>query len=235
MLENLDGYRQRTGFMWQSLPGEGVLSTGAGLMKKVDGEGAFRPFFGDTVIFSLAEDDIRWLAQVQDALYEELWDCLAQRLSPDTFHITLHDLSNSPAGWPSGMPGNNKRVNLRLDAARAHLPATLRLRSTCVFSMVNTSLVMGFEPLTEADCAALMTLYHSLDEVVRLSYPLTLHATLAYYRPGVYGQETLNRLNAALSRIGRERRELALTLGGLSYAEFDSMNRYQVSGRSARL
>lgn len=226
MLETLDGYRQRTGFMWQSLPGEGSLTTGAGLMKKVDWEGAFRPFFGDTVIFSLPEEDIRWLARVQDALYEELEECLAQRLSPDTFHITLHDLSNSPDGWPSGMPGNNKRAKARLDAARSRLPASLHLRSTCVFSMVNTSLVMGFEPMAEKDCAALMTLYRSLDEVVRLRYPLTLHATLAYYRPGIYGQETLNKLNAALSRIGRERREVVLNLGELSYAEFDSMNRY---------
>ena len=206
-LENLMEYQQRTGFMWDSLPHEGGFETSQGLASKTDADGHLRPFFGDTVIFTLPMEMIRWLTGVQDDLYAACGDYLAQRLAPETFHITLHDLHSSPVGWPSGMPGNQKRAETLLSVARNTLPPEVIVRSSCVFSMVNTSIVMGFEPAQDSDCWVLMGLYRAFQQIRPLGYPLTLHATLAYYRPGAYDTLEAALLRDALQQLGRERRE----------------------------
>ncbi|MBO5501027.1 MAG: hypothetical protein J6A48_03305, partial [Clostridia bacterium] len=63
-----------------------------------------------------------------------------------------------------------------------------------------------------------------------LGYPLTLHATLAYYRPGAYDSLEVALIRDALQQLGRERREWRLRLNELQYAVFDSMNHYRVIG-----
>lgn len=223
MPETLDQYRNRTAFMRHSLPGDGLI-TAPGLVSKVDAGGALLPFYGDTTLFSLPPALQRYLMRMQDALYAAAGHMLAQRLEPDTLHITLHDLCNSPRGWPAGLPGNRKRTLPLLQQARQTLPAGIRIRSVCPFSMVNTSIVLGFEPAREQDCRILMSLYDSLQRVRPLSYPLTLHATLAYYRPGAYADT--DGLRAALAELARAPEEWELEMAQLDYALFDSMNRY---------
>lgn len=229
-MENLMEYQQRTGFMWDSLPHEGGFATSVGLCAKADPQGQLLPFYGDTVIFTLPREMIRWLKGVQDDLYAACGSYLCQRLEPDTFHITLHDLQNSPDGWPSGLPGNQKRVMTMLGAARETLPPEVIVRSNCVFSMAGTSVVMGFEPAQDSDCRVLMSLYEAFQQIRPLGYPLTLHATLAYYRPGAYDSLEVALIRDALQQLGRERREWRLRLSELQYAVFDSMNHYKVIG-----
>lgn len=229
-METLLDYQRRTGFMWDSLPDPGGFSTNPGLRGKASPEGELLPFFGDTMIFTLPPEMIRWLTQVQEDLYAACGGYLAERLLPDTFHITLHDLANSPSGWPSCLPGNQKRAVTLLKAVRASLPPEIIVRSNCVFSMVNTSVVMGFEPAQDSDCRVLMNLYRTFDQIRPLSYPLTLHATLAYYRPGVYDGVEAQLIRDTLQQLGRERREWRLRLSELHYAIFDSMNHYKVIG-----
>lgn len=65
MPETLRQYRERTAFMADSLAPCGGLRTSDGLTRKVGPDGSFRPLYGDTVIFSLEEDVIRWLEGVQ--------------------------------------------------------------------------------------------------------------------------------------------------------------------------
>ena len=223
-------YQQRTGFMWDSLPHEGGMQTSPGLRAKADAAGKLLPFYGDTVIFTLPPEMIRWLTQVQEDLYAACGGYLAEKLSPVTFHITLHDLQNSPAGWPSGLPGNQKRAQTLLSHARETLPPEVIVRSNCVFSMVNTSIVMGFEPAQDSDCRVLMSLYKAFQQICPLGYPLTLHATLAYYKPGAFDAVETALLRDTLSQLGRERREWRLRLSELHYATFDSMNHYKVIG-----
>ncbi len=229
MLETLSEYRRRTGFMWENA-GDRELITRPGLLEKTGRDGSFSPFYGDTVIFTLPAEMIRWLGQVQEELYAACGSVLAQKLDPETFHITLHDLSSSGAGWPAGMPGNCKRVQTLLEAARSGMPPEVTVRSNCVFSMVDTSIVMGFEPAQDSDCQTLMSLYRAFQQVRPLNYPLTLHATLAYYRPGVYSPGEASRIWAALGQLGRERREWRLRLAELHYASFDSMSHYNIVG-----
>ena len=157
-METLTEYRSRTGFMWDSLPHSGGIATSPNLLQKADADGCLLPFWGDTVIFDLPEAMKDWLAGVQADLYAACGAYLAEPLSRQSLHITLHDLQSSPRGWPSGLPGNQKRAEALLAAARQELPGEISVRSGCVFSMVNTSIVMGFEPAEEADQQQLMTL-----------------------------------------------------------------------------
>ena len=109
---------------------------------------------------------------------------------------------------------------------REGLPA-VRMRATRVFSMVDTSLVMGFAPETEADCAALMGLYERFHAVVPLAWGLTPHVTLAYYRPGVYGPDAADALRSALHETQQlPPLRLTLTPERLVYRRFSDMNRY---------
>ncbi len=225
-METLTQYRQRTGFMWDSLPHSGGMATNPNLRQKADADGCLLPFFGDTVIFSLPEEMTGWLAGIQAQLYAACGAFLAQPLSRESLHITLHDLQSSPAGWPSGLPGNRKRAEKLLMSLQETMPQDISIRSGCVFSMVNTSIVMGFEPATEQDQQLLAMLYEQFQQIRPLAYPLTLHTTLAYYRPGVYGEEALETLRRTLGGLARERREWRLRLSDLHYATFDSMACY---------
>ena len=72
----------------------------------MDDAGAFHPFVGNTMVFLLSEEDKDALSVLQDSLYAAAGHLLAQRLSPDTFHMTLHDLAN-------GAPGGKTRAWMR--------------------------------------------------------------------------------------------------------------------------
>lgn len=228
MLETLRQYRERTAFMWDSLAPCGGLRTGGGLAQKVNPDGSFRPFYGDTVIFSLPQPMVEWLEGIQGELYASCGACLAERIAPDTFHVTLHDLLSQAEYMPDGLERNRREATLAIEEARGRYPHDLGVSSNCMFSMVGTSVVMGFEPATEYDCAVLMAMYECFQQIVPLSYPLTLHVTLAYYRPGEYDEGMLLRLREAMRRIGRERREWRLDLKDLHYATFESMTRYHL-------
>lgn len=169
---------------------------------------------------------VAWLAEIQEELYAICGICLAQRLAPETFHITLHDLLNQAQHEPPGLARNRQQAMLAIEEVRRQAPPTIAIRSNCLFSMVSTSIVMGFEPATESDCAALMAMYERFQTIVPLSYPLTLHATLAYYKPGDYDDEMLLQLREAVQRIGREQKEWQLDLQELGYATFQSMAAY---------
>lgn len=228
MQETLQQYRDRTTFMQDSLPEHNGLCTSAGAALKVDEQEHFRPFFGDTVIFSLPQPMIARLADIQAALYDQCGGCLADPLRPETFHITLHDLLSHPSQMPEGAPERERLAHFALQEIRASHPPLLHVRSVCVFSMVGTSLVMGFEPCEEQDCAALMSMHELFQQIVPLAYPLTLHVTLAYYRPGVYGEDMLRRLRQAVQVLGREVFEGTLSLAELRYATFKSMANYHL-------
>lgn len=228
MLETCWQYCERTEFMWDSLAPCGGMHTSGTLAVKVDPSGRFKPFYGDTVIFSLSQPMIRWLQGIQAELYEACGTCLSERIPPETFHITLHDLLNHAEHMPDGAARNMQEAALAIKEARKQMPCSIAIFSKCMFSMVDTSVVMGFEPATEPDCAALMALYERFQQVVLLSYPLTLHVTLAYYKPGEYDEEVLFRLRDAMQHIGRQRLAWQLDMHNLAYATFESMGRYHL-------
>ncbi len=188
-MENLQQYQWRTrGFMMDSLPHEGDFVTNPNLEKKVDSEGHFLPFIGDTTIFYLDDATRNMVEKMQTLLYENCSDMLAEVIKADTFHATLHDLSN---GIPSDelwqqMEKNKQEVKKLMEEIEQENRSPIKVRTVSVFSMVNTAVVLGLEPVDDDACFRLMELHQRFQSIVELNYPLTLHITLGYYKPGTY-------------------------------------------------
>ena len=202
MPETLRQFRARVdGFTHDSLPHQGGFMTRESLRDKVSPEGTLTPFFGSTVIWELDDASRQALAEHQALLYDRCAACLAEPLRPDTFHVTLHDLVSDPDAL--AIETDAARTAAQAEAILASQRAAgfpaVHLRSTAMFSMVATSMVMGFAPQTEADCAVLMGLYEAFHAVQPLAWQLTPHVTLAYYRPGEISAQAGSALRSAIA------------------------------------
>ena len=234
-METLEMLQRRIrAFEPDSLPHEGGLVTkdARSLLVKVNKEGGLIPFWGNTVVFLLDEETRAWVREIRDELYGACADMLCtERLCEDTFHMTLHDLQSGASDSDIFTCVNDTREQALsvLTEVRAEMTAPIVMRPTWVFSMVNTSVVLGLEPMTEQDCARLMAAYERFHEVTPLPYPyLTPHITLAYYRPAEFGEEQLMRLRGVLALLSAaEKPVVELRAEDLVYQEFGSMNRYR--------
>lgn len=219
MINTLDDY------ICCSMPQWGDFTTNPNLRKKVEEGGNLLPFVGNTVVFLLDEDTKEKLRQLQEELYQAAPDMLAQPLQMSTFHMTLHDLAN---GSP-GQPGLQDYIRYTQERVSQILPAwkdapPLRMKMTWLFNMVNTSIVLGLKPADEDSWRRLDEMYTALEDVVRLGYALTPHITMAYFLPGTYRPEQVQRLSAALRSVAME---VTLDLKNLVFQEFSDMNHYE--------
>ncbi len=228
-METLAQFHARVdGFTHDSLPHDGWLTTRQPLTEKVAANGRMLPFFGNTMIFDLPAEAQLTIARMQVMLHHACGPMLAEPLTPSTLHLTLHDLLN-------GTDENALRENVRRTGEQAKIILAsqraegkqVRLTSTRAFNMVNGSVALGFAPDTEEDCALLMGMHAQYQQVVPLNYPLTPHVTLAYYKPGVYGQDAVDALAAFLAEAAElPRVRLTLDAGMLHYYLFRDMNTY---------
>lgn len=237
-VETLREFRQRTEpFMKDSIGEATVFATSEGLVKKINGDGSFRTFAGDTVVFLLDDAVKVRLEEIQSRLYQACGELLAEPIKPATFHMTLHDLSNGEQApeLEMKMQENQWNVGSIFEELSRFVCAPgseiglfqLKLRSSYVFNMVNTSIVLGFEPVDEENCRKLMELYEQFQNVVPVSYPLTPHVTVAYFKPGVYEGTQIERLKAwMLDENMRDTFEITLDLEQLVYQRFTNMNQY---------
>lgn len=219
MINLLDDY------IWRSLPMQSDFRTNTNLREKVNEQGNFLPFCGNTVVFDLDEATKKALLSLQEELYRSAGWMLSQKLDPATFHMTLHDLVNGQELSDvllHPMEEAKKKVLLMLAQWRGQAP--LHMKTTWLFNMVNTSIVLGLTPADEDTWHRLDEMYTALESVVPLGYALTPHITMAYFRPGTYTQYDLDHLRPALHPV-----ELEVTLSpeDLSYQEFRDMNHYQ--------
>lgn len=207
-----------------SLPELGDFNTRPSLEMKVSPDGTLLPFHGDTTVFLLDEDTKRELSLLQDRLYSAAAHMLAQKLHPGTFHMTLHDLKNSPhkdKALEEAMEHTKVAAKALIDRWR-DLPS-LRMRATWLFNMVNTSIVLGLEPADERSWQQLDGMYMAMEEIVPLGYALTPHITMAYFRPGCYSRQDLEALRSALCPVALE---IGLDMASLCYQRFSDMNSY---------
>ena len=218
MLNLLEDYIPR------SLPEQGEFQTNPNLLKKVDRDGNFLPFYGNTVV-SLLDDGVKEdLRMLQGQLYDAAGGMLSQPLNPDTFHMTLHDLVNG-AEKTSDLCQRMEETEQKAKALLsqwANMPP-LRMKTTWLFNMVNTSIVLGLAPTDEETALRLDDMYTALESVVPLGYGLTPHITMAYFRPGSYSAAHLQALRNVLCPIELE---LQLDLDKLVHQRFSDMNHY---------
>ena len=197
----------------------------ASLADKIDGDGRLKPFFGDTVVFDLDDAVKNRVSALIDSLYSAAGDCLAERLCDATLHMTLHDLSNGTKldEVRGKMAENEEKIR------STSLPSrTIKMKSTFIFNMVNTSLVLGLVPADEGEHMKLAELYDIFDGILGAQYPLTPHITLAYFTTSGFGEVEKSRLEAAVNEINRDLQfEIILDTKKLHYQHFFSMNDYR--------
>ena len=218
MINTLDDY------ICNSMPQWGDFTTNPNLRKKVDDEGNLLPFVGNTIVFLLDDETKEKLRQLRDSLYQVAPDMLAKPLQMSTFHMTLHDLANGTPDQPGlqdYMRYTQERVSRILPGWKESAP--LRMQTTWLFNMVNTSIVLGLKPADEESWRRLDEMYTVLEDVVHLGYALTPHITMAYYLPGTYSSEQGQRLSAVLRNVNLE---IKLDMKNLVLQNFTDMNQY---------
>ena len=228
-METLKEFQNRTGgFTTDSLPAAGEsFVTNPGLSRKVGEDGRLLNFYGDTTVFLLDEESRAYVQQIREILYENCSGMFAEPLRTESFHVTLHDLCSgtSEQEVQSRTLKNRSAAEQILKKIKEDPTKEVEMKTTYVFNMVNTSAVLGLEPVDEENCRKLMEWYDMLQTVVPLSYPLTPHITLGYYRPGYYGPEILKKLRDTFEKANsRQGKQISLQTQNLVYQYFSNMN-----------
>ena len=192
---------------------------------KVNENNGFRHFYGDTVVFNLDDVTKKKLASIVDSIYAVAPECFCERLVSNTFHMTLHDLSNSPVLEDIAVElfeNELKAVKKSENIAKQKI----KMKSKYIFNMVSTSLVMGLYPINEEEYNKLMNLYYLFDEVKKLSYPLTPHITLGYYSIDGFNALSARKLENIVKELNANEIEIEFDTKELFYQKFVSMNEY---------
>ncbi len=135
------------------------------------------------------------------------------------------------ANWQQiegGMQHAHLHAQQVVSGIRASFPWGVHVRSLCLFNMVSTSVVLVFEPVDEENCRALMDMHARLQGVMPLSYPLTPHVTLAYFRPGTIDAQAAARLQNVFEAANAQGHVMHLDVNRLNACTFTDMNHYYV-------
>ena len=227
--ESYAQFLERIGKFETPVMPEGPVCLAPDLGDKVLENGSFRPFFGDTLVFDLAPEDKKKIASLIDKLYDTAPECFAERLRTSTLHMTLHDLcaSTDPDPIQKTMEQNDRKLR---EMGRIK-DLSFTMESTCVFSMVGKSLVLGLKAADEQSHELLWRLYDIGDRLVTLNYKFTPHITLAYFTPQGFPEEKGEELKALLMDLEKEKLTLTFTAQQLCYQRFYSMNQYDTRYR----
>ena len=213
--------------------GDEYFNGNPSIAHKVNADNSFKEFYGDTVVFDLDENTKKFIAECVAKLYEVAPECFPERLINSTFHMTLHDLSNSKnlSDVAVELFYNELKVIDKiktLDTRKIDVTSPINMKCKYIFNMVNTSLVMGLYPASEDDYSRLMELYNIFDDVKSLPYPLTPHITLAYYSIEGFDTESAGKLEQAILELNENISDVdvRLSINNLYYQKFRSMNDY---------
>ena len=197
--------------------------------QKVNKDNSFRSFYGDTVVFELDEAFKKQLAEYLDILYGTVPQCFCEKISPTTFHVTLHDLSNSTdlQSIEQELIENERKIIEKAQEIKKHKNEIIKMKSNAVFNMVNTSLVIGLYPSSKKDFNKIMALHGICDDVKKLSYPFyTPHITLAYYNINGFDLRSAEALSETVEKLNEKLIDIDLNVNDLYYQRFTSMNDY---------
>ena len=198
------------------------------LIYKVDETGALQPYYGNSMIFELKDDKLLSLCQTLCHQVNQS-EMMAEPLLHHTMHMTLHDLVNGAN--LVDIAQIKAEIGIQALEVLNNLPKfELKMKPVRVYSMNQTSIVLGMEAVNEEHHQTLMRLYEAFQSIYPLSYPLTPHITLSYYRPNIYSKEAVLNLQEYMRRANDQlkRVEITLKIDDLKLMEFISMNQYIV-------
>lgn len=208
--------------------GKSYFKGNPSISQKVNKYNIFKFFYGDTIVFELDSNIKEKLAEYVDILYQSAPECFCERLVSNTFHVTLHDLSNSPTlqDLAEEIFENELKVIEKMGELRKIEKSIIKMKSKYIFNMVDTSLVLGLYPADENEYRKIMELYDVFDKVKKLSYPFTPHITLAYYNVNGFDIQSARKLEYIVSQLNNNEIEIELDINNLYYQKFKSMNEY---------
>jgi len=197
------------------------------VVKKVNNDGTFRSFFGDTVVFKLNQKEQKQIECIAESLYRTFGDCFADKIDAETYHVTLHDLvsGNDLSQIAVQMFENELAIK---DAFKSYNFSCnpIKMKSAYLINMVNTSIGLVLIPESEGDYQALMELKCIFQEISPLDYPLTPHITLAYFgREGIDQKKTAE-ISTLAKELYSEPMYFTLHIDDLIYQKFINMNHY---------
>lgn len=207
--------------------GDGRFAVNRSLARKVSADNSFADYYGDTVVFALSDEMKDSIEQIMSTLRTAVPQCFCEKLVPSTYHMTLHDLSNSAklSDCAEQMFYNELKIAGLSNALQKFRGVEIVMKSNYVFNMVGTSLVMGLRPIDEENYRLLADLYSLFDGVVGLNYPMTPHVTLAYYNVNGFSAVAARELKNAVDIVNAQT-ELTFSVRELYYQKFTSMNDY---------
>lgn len=219
-IETWKEYIERTAFMDWKPYGVKFLPHPQ-VEQKVNVDGSYKPFWGDTMLFYLNPDTVEALSAAQRKLHESGIP-LSKELNPNQFHMTLHDLDHT-FGCDRRWDTTKQQAERILETLE---DGTVQLAPVSAFPMMNTSIVVGYRPKTENDCRLLMEWCNGFEPLFSYGQP-TFHVTLAYFRPGDAGQMEMTALKSALDAVNQMPLPiLKLSKHDLLYQRFYDMNCY---------
>ena len=209
---------------FDSMQHDGDFHTNRALEKKVDEKGCLKSFIGETAVFLLPDDLKDALEKVQKELYTAVGVMLSREvLSRESLHMTLHDLWNE-ADNEKHPPYTHEDICRVIEGIRKDYPRKIMMRTVTTMNMVNSSVVVGLVPDSEEDFAALIDMHSRLDAIYPLSYGLTPHITLGYYKPGVYPEEIWKGLRGVFKVMEQH---FYLDTASLVFQRFSDMEHYE--------
>lgn len=196
------------------------------IAEKVNRDNTFKDFYGDTIVFDLDHITKERLTNQIQHLYQLVPECFCEKLSSNTLHMTLHDLSNASVLQDVASDFFQNEHKVVAIAKEIYNYKKIKMRSTYIFNMCDISLVLGLYPVNEQEYNALMNLYCMFDDVRKLSYPFTPHITLAYYNRNGFDIGSARKLENIVSKFNQDQMEMELDVNNLFYQRFRSMNDY---------
>ncbi|QTA37552.1 hypothetical protein JYK00_07415 [Thermosipho ferrireducens] len=194
------------------------------LFEKVDKNGNYKEFKGDTIVFSLNKEDIEKVYTIQKKLYSEIPDLLAKPLSKKYFHLTLHDLCNtSTTNNIKNCMEYNKKI---IPEIFKTLPKRKIIKMSSI-GLYNGGSAIGimFAPV-DATVEILFNIRNVFDKLIKLERLFIPHVTLGYYLPRDYTEIERKEIISTLENMKVDI-DISLELSRLTYQIFHTMDLYE--------
>ncbi len=159
-----------------------------GLAAKIKEDGTMNDFYGYTTVIPLSDSDRLRCEQAQQMLLERLPDRLVALL-PETFHLTIHALSNE-----RNTTGGEDTVRQRMSCDEAGIEQTFReiaeryagrniaMRALGVSTNTRDVVSIKYVPEAAEDYALLIDLYERIRELSPERSTYIPHVSLCYFR-----------------------------------------------------
>ena len=180
------------------------------LQEKITPEGALKPFYGATTVYRMSERDIAACKVVRDRLFERHGGRIVG-LAPDTYHLTVHALSN---GY--NVANDNESIRRSIaetepkvakafrDIARLQVDRTIAMRALGVSTGGKDIIGIKFVPAAEADFELLIELFDRMETVYSLKEFYVPHVSLGYHQIRQHTPEEVSDLYDTLRQINKD-------------------------------